>query len=107
MIELAFDIASGATFKFNTAFAGQQVRLSLRRSYIPGQPDGGWYCTSQCCRAPLRLLGRSLLLSYGSKTVWLFTAVCPHVPVTGGDHIFSLIGVQQALTYCPMPMQEK
>ena len=26
MIELAFDIASGANYKFNTAFLGEQVR---------------------------------------------------------------------------------
>lgn len=27
MLELAYDIAKGATYKFNTAFMGEQVRI--------------------------------------------------------------------------------
>lgn len=34
MIELAFDIASGATYKFNTAFVGAQVRTIQLTPYI-------------------------------------------------------------------------
>lgn len=38
MMELAFDIASGANYKFNTAFLGEQVRhvLDLRFGLIHG-----------------------------------------------------------------------
>lgn len=40
MMEVAFDIASGATYKFNTARTGEQVRPS--RNDLP-ELMLGWY----------------------------------------------------------------
>lgn len=37
MMELVYDIASGANFKFNTAFGGIQVRFAPAVIYVSGQ----------------------------------------------------------------------
>lgn len=60
MMELVYDIASGANFKFNTAFDGIQVRFAPAAFSVMGQ-----HLAMQGCRLlrQLCMLGASLTMT--------------------------------------------